>query len=235
VVSSAMARGTTPAVWPVRSLHGLESLALLQLSFRGYYQAWLAPQAGGYVHYAGTLWPYGGLGIAHASLRLGLLDQTRQILDWTITHQTIPGAYAWGEAINPQTGGLELGDMPHSWAAAEMISLLRDMVVSEQDGVLLINLGTPPGWLEPGNHISLSNAPTEYGPVNVSLVRDTGASPAGGQPDLRIQLDGSPPLGWLVSLPGRPVQVLVDGGIAPIEPGGQAVVPVGPHSLLVHY
>jgi hypothetical protein len=235
VLSSAMARGTTPAVWPVRSLHGAESLALLQLSFRGYFQTWLAPQGGGYIHYAGTLWPYGGLGIAHAALRLGLFDETQQVLDWTINHQTIPGTYAWGEAINPQTGGLELGDMPHSWAAAELISLLRDMLVSEQEGVLLVNLGAPPSWLDPGKHIALTQAPTQYGPVTISLVRDPGSAPDGGPPDLKVQLDGAPPLGWQVHLPGRPMQVLVDGALTPIEPNADTLVPTGAHTLLVHY
>jgi hypothetical protein len=234
VLSSAMARGTTPAVWPVRSLHGLDSLALLQLSFRGYYQTFMAPQGGGYIHYAGTLWPYGGLGIAHATLRLGLLDETWQVLDWTINHPTLPGTYAWGEAVSPQNGGLELGDMPHSWAAAELISLLRDVIVSEQDGVLLVNPGSPASWLEAGKHIQLRDAPTEYGPVSVSLVRDAAAS-GDDQPDLTIQLDGAPPRGWQVRLPGRPVAVLVDGVPVPVQPDVQTLVPSGAHTLLVHY
>src|SRR4029453_12877948 len=86
VDSSAMARGTTPALWPGRSLRGADGL--LGTSFRAYYQSWLEPQAGGYRHVEGTLWPYGGLGIAHALLRLGLLAPMWQILNWTLEHQT---------------------------------------------------------------------------------------------------------------------------------------------------
>jgi hypothetical protein len=93
--------------------------------------------------------------------------------------------------------------MPHSWAAAELISLLRDTIVAEQDGALLINSGTPDTWLAPGKHITLKNAPTEYGPVSISLVRsDT---------DLTVRLDGAPPAGWRVRLPGRPDAVLPSG------------------------
>jgi len=235
VVSSAMARGTTPALWPVRSLRGgSESLNLLSTSFRAYYQMWISPQGGGYSHYLGTLWPYGGLGIAHAALRLGMLESTWQVLDWTMAHQTLPGTYAWGEAINPQTGGLELGDMPHSWAAAELVSLLRDLVVSEQDGVLLVNPGTPDSWLESGKHVVLQNAPTEYGPVNVSLSRAP-ATPGGGLADLTIQLDGTPPDGWQVRVPGSPVQVMVDGRLAALRADGQIAVPSGPHAVVVRY
>jgi hypothetical protein len=101
--------------------------------------------------------------------------------------------------------------MPHSWAAAELISLLRDMLVTEQDGAVLVNSGAPDSWLLPGKHIILKNAPTEYGTVSISLVRsDT---------DLTIRLDGTPPAGWRVRLPGRP----------------DAVLPSGSQTLVVHY
>ena len=235
VLSSAMARGTTPALWPIRSLRGeLESFKLLSGSFRAYYQAWITPQSGGYSHYLGTLWPYGGLGIAHAALRLGMLESTWQVLDWTMGHQTLPGTYAWGEAINPQTGGLELGDMPHSWAAAELISLLRDLVIAEQDGVLLVNSGTPDSWLDPGKHIALKNAPTEYGPVNVILSRAP-STPGGSLLDLTVQLDGTPPDGWLVRVPGTPVRILVDGVVTTSRPDGQITAPPGMHTMLIQY
>jgi hypothetical protein len=235
VQSSSMARGTTPALWPIRSLRGgLESFELLSESFRAYYRMWITPQSGGYSHYLGTLWPYGGLGIAHAALRLGMLESTWQVLAWTMSHQTLPGTYAWGEAINPQTGGLELGDMPHSWAAAELISLLRDLVISEQDGVLLVNPGTPDTWLDPGKHIVLKNAPTEYGLVNVSLSR-VPQTPGSGPPDLTVQLDGTPPRGWLIRVPGNPVQVSLDGSLNSLRTDGQIPVPTGPHVVVVRY
>jgi hypothetical protein len=227
VDTSAMARGTTPALWPVRSLHGPQAQDLLGTSFCAYYQMWLEPQGGGYRHVEGTLWPYGGLGIAHAMLRLGLLQPTWQILDWTIGHQTVPGAYAWGEGVNPTNGGLELGDMPHSWAAAELIGLLRDLVVAEQDGWLQVNSGIPDTWLEPGKHVSLHDAPTEYGPVSISLIRTAA--------DLNVTVDGSPPLGWRLRLPGTPTQITVDGSpvTASIDAGLQ--VPSGPHAIRVSY
>jgi hypothetical protein len=235
VQSSAMARGTMPALWPVRALQGGIATDLLTRSFHAYYQTWLAPQGGGYRHVEGTLWPYGGLGIAHAMLRLGMLPELWQVLEWTMQHQTIPGTYAWGEGINATNGGLELGDMPHSWAAAELISLLRDMVVSEQDGVIQVNGGTPDSWLDAGQHVTLTNAPSEYGPLNVSSVRGALSAAAGGAPDLSVQLDGNPPRGWLVRVPGTPSQVAIDG--APLGSVSASVIPVPPgaHRLVVRY
>jgi hypothetical protein len=231
VATSAMARGTTPALWPVRSLQGSHVQDLLSTSFRAYFQTWLEPQNGGYRHVEGTLWPYGGLGIAHAMLRLGWLQPTWQVLDWTLGHQTLPGTYAWGEGINATSGGLELGDMPHSWAAAELISLLRDLVIAEDDGWLQVNPGLPDSWLEPGKHVVLRDAPTEYGPVSVSLIR--AAQPAGA--DLNVQIDGAPPLGWRIRVPGTPTQVIVDGVTSAVSTGAELSVPSGPHVLRFSY
>ena len=227
VTTSAMARGTTPALWPVRALQGALAQDLLSASFRTYYQMWLEPQGGGYRHVEGTLWPYGGLGIAHAMLRLGMLQPTWQVLDWTIAHQSLAGTFAWGEGINATSGGLELGDMPHSWAAAELISLLRDLVITEQDGWLQVNSGIPDSWLEPGKHVILRNAPTEYGLVDVSFIR----SDAG----LSVQVDGGPPLGWRIRLPGTPTQILVDGIPSTASTVAGLQLPSGPHALRISY
>jgi hypothetical protein len=164
-------------------------------------------------------------------LRLGLLQPTWQVLDWTLGHQTQPGAYAWGEGINATSGGLELGDMPHSWAAAELISLLRDLVIAEQDGWLQVNPGIPDSWLEPGKHVVLRDAPTEYGPVSVALIR--AAQPTSA--DLNIQLDGTPPMGWRIRLPGSPAQVTVDGVTSTAPIAAELQLPSGPHAIRISY
>jgi hypothetical protein len=96
--------------------------------------------------------------------------------------------------------------MPHSWAAAELIGLLRDLVVAEQDGWLQVNSGIPDTWLEPGKHVSLHDAPTEYGPVSISLIRTAA--------DLNVTVDGSP------------VTASNDAGLQ---------VPSGPHAIRVSY
>jgi hypothetical protein len=228
VLSSSMARGTGPALWPVRSLRGDAAEALLRRSFINYFSAWMAPQGGGYRHYQDTLWPYGGLGVAHAMLRLGMRAEVQQVLSWTLDHQTLPGVYAWGEAINPSNGGLELGDMPHSWAAAELISLLRDMLLAENDGVLEVNSGAPDAWFD--KPVSLRDAPTQYGPASVTFAR-----PADDASVLRVTLTGQPPNGWHVHLPGAPREVQVDA--APPTPISQPDITLqtGPHTLLARY
>ena len=60
---------------PRIALRGATADNLLVRSFHGYSAYLLAPQGGGYRHYLDLLWPYGGLGIAHAMLRLGMLAE----------------------------------------------------------------------------------------------------------------------------------------------------------------
>jgi hypothetical protein len=228
LTSSAMARGTTPAVWPIAAIQDPDALFLIRSSFDTYFASFLAPQGGGFRHYAGTLWPYAGLGIAHTLLRLGKLPQVWQVLDWTMQHQTLTGAYAWGEAINPDNGGLELGDMPHSWAAAELISLLRDMLLAEQDGTLVVNGGAPDAWLSPGGHEVLRNAPTQYGVASVELLRN-------GAGDLSVNVHGSPPAGWHVRIPAGAQTLGLDGAKPTVFQDSTIVLPTGDHTVVVSY
>ena len=39
--------------------------------------------------------------------------------------------------------------MPHSWAAAEFIGLVRGMLLDEDDGWLLVDSGAPDAWFAP--------------------------------------------------------------------------------------
>ncbi len=122
--------------------------------------------------------------------------------------------------------------MPHSWAAAEMISLLRDMLLSEDGGWLVVNAGAPDSWFDPGTTVALRNAATQYGTATVELTR---ASADGtSAPDLRVVLDGNPPNGWRVRLPGAPTSVLVDGEARLLESGAALLVGPGPHVALLN-
>jgi hypothetical protein len=58
---------------------------------------------------------------------------------------------------------------PHGWFAAEYVSLLRNMLVRERpDGIALMS-ALSPAWLEPGEAVSVHDAPTIYGPVSFTL------------------------------------------------------------------
>jgi hypothetical protein len=58
---------------------------------------------------------------------------------------------------------------PHGWFAAEYVSLLRNMLIRERgDGIALMS-ALSPAWLEPGESVSVHDAPTTYGTVSFTL------------------------------------------------------------------
>ncbi|HEY8744409.1 MAG TPA: hypothetical protein VIU62_15040, partial [Chloroflexota bacterium] len=151
--TTAMARSGTPSIWPVEVLDpGSE---LVQHSFDTYYIWDIKPYGGAYQHYNGHYWPFAGMSLAHAFYRLGMMAHTEQILEWTLSHQTAPNLYAWADIVDPATSSLALGDMPHNWMAAEMILLIRDMLMREAGQAIAIG-PMPDGWLPPGGTVAIS-------------------------------------------------------------------------------
>jgi GH15 family glucan-1,4-alpha-glucosidase len=228
VESSAMARGTVPALWPVRVLSPQNPL--LARSFDEYHRRWIAPDAGGFRHRQAQFWPYGGLELAHGFLRLGQKDVLHEILGWTLGHQTLPGTSAWAEQVDPETGGFSGGDMPHAWAAASYATLVREMVVSENKGALELFTGVPDSWLEAGETISLKKAPTHFGVLDLHVESTVQQGDSGWDGLLTLTVSGAtPPEGfrWQLSrqadVVDGPTGVAVDGDWLTIPSGGGRV------------
>lgn len=58
---------------------------------------------------------------------------------------------------------------PHGWFAAEYIGLLRNMLVREWEGDLHLLSVVSPAWLQPGTHLEVRRAPTDFGDVSLAL------------------------------------------------------------------
>ncbi len=56
---------------------------------------------------------------------------------------------------------------PHGWYAAEIRTLIRNMMVREQDGDLHLFSCISPDWIREGQEISVAHAPTYFGEVNM--------------------------------------------------------------------
>ncbi|MCW5979461.1 MAG: hypothetical protein KIT09_15395 [Bryobacteraceae bacterium] len=52
---------------------------------------------------------------------------------------------------------------------AKFVHRLRDALVTEYNGDLILAAATPARWLAPGQEISVTNAPTHFGPVSYAL------------------------------------------------------------------
>jgi hypothetical protein len=225
--STAMSRSGTPAVWPYLVLDPRS--ALVQHSFQAYYDWTVRPYGGAYNHYGSNDWPYAGLSLAHAFYRLGMVDQTFQMLQWALDHQTAPNLYAWCEAVDPHAFAYRSGDCPHSWMAAEVILLVRDILVRE-DGSRL-DLGPfPAAWLPPGGTIAVRGFPTRFGSASYTMSR----SADGRRVDLTLGGDGAPD-GYAISLPGslRLGGAIVDGRPLALAGSSEVDLPRGAHHAVL--
>ena len=66
-------------------------------------------------------------------------------------------------------GNQEVGDMPHNWASAEFIRLVRDLLVLERGDELHLFEGLPPAWIQPGKAVRVNGVLTEFGPITLEL------------------------------------------------------------------
>ena len=223
--STAMARSGTPAIWPVEVLD--PKSALVQHTFEAYYQWTVKPYGGAYRHYGNNNWPYAGLSLAHAFYQLGMMDHVWSILQWTFAHQTAPHLYAWAEAVTPNTATFASGDMPHSWMAAELILLTRDMLVRDDGNAIAIG-PFPDAWLLAGQRVVLKGLPTSFGPMSYTMTRSTD-----GQ-TLDLTLNGPrPPGGYVVTAPS-PLTIqsaMIDGKPAAIRSNVTIDVPPDAHDV----
>jgi hypothetical protein len=105
-------------------------------------------------------------------------------LEWMLNAAT--PTWTWPEAIHPQLPGGCMGDGHHGWAAADFLSLVRNLLVREDAGthrgdaapvepsIALCSL-LPDDWL--GKGLEVHDAPTHFGTMSYA-VRWHGARPA---------------------------------------------------------
>jgi hypothetical protein len=104
------------------------------------------------------------LQLAAVELRAGdrrCLDR----LDWMLDVAT--PTWTWPEAIHPRLDGGCMGDGHHGWAAAELLTFVRDLLVREVDGGLALSSLVPAGWY--GQGWEVHDAPTAYGHISYAV------------------------------------------------------------------
>jgi hypothetical protein len=224
--NSGMARGSVPTLFPYGVFSAQDEL--IKRSFDEYYTRWIAPYNGGYMHREGQFWTYGGIELAHAYLRLGRGDVLHQILGWTLSHQTLPNAYAWAEQVSPSNFGFTGGDMPHAWMSASYYSLIREMLVLEENNAIALFKGASGNWFWADNSIRLENLPTHFGTLNVTTTSTIIEQDGRWQGTLTIELSGGqPPNGFywdIGQVPTRIEGATLDGNRLLIDPQTERVV-----------
>ena len=117
---------------------------------------------------------------------------------------------------------------PHGWFAAEYRSMLRDMMVREDEGQVHLLSVVSPAWMGAGKVIQVEHAPTQYGEVSLTLTQPDDHSAV---IDLNLQWRQQPTavllhLPWFedvssVSIDGRPAAHAND--VVRIPPGARQV------------
>jgi hypothetical protein len=83
--------------------------------------------------------------------------------------------WTWPEAVHPRLPGGCMGDGHHGWAAADLLTFVRNLLVRETaDGLALCSL-LPDGWR--GGKLEVHDAPTHFGRLSYA-VRWHGDRPA---------------------------------------------------------
>ncbi len=76
----------------------------------------------------------------------------------------------WAEVVLPKYRMAQyLGDMPHTWISAEYVSVVRNMLLFEDEKTLTIGKGLPAEWFKPGDRISITDMPTEFGKISYTM------------------------------------------------------------------
>ncbi len=111
---------------------------------------------------------------------------------------------------------------PHGWFAAELVALLRNMLVRESGGGLELLSAVPGRWLEPGRPTVVRGAATTLGSVDVTLRPVRG----GAVLTWNAAVPAGTPLWWRVPAAARAVRApgLVAGADTLLLPGRAGVL-----------
>ncbi len=144
------------------------------------------------------VWNYFGSFYAHGWLWTGDGQRAARTL-YAFANHASP-LLVWREEQRPLGEGPEVcGDMPHNWASAEFIRLVRHLLVLERGSELHLFEGLPRAWVRPGAVTRTQDVLTEFGPISFELRVSADGSQA------TLELDPprrNPPTNLIVHLDG---------------------------------
>lgn len=140
--------------------------------------------------------------IIGAFTRLGNRTAANELLRFFLADQRPPAWNQWPEITwrNPRSPG-HLGDVPHTWIAAEYLLALAAMVASEREASssLVLAAGLPWDWISQDSGFAVRSLPTRYGTLDFTISSNHAAT-------ILVAVGGSltlPP-GGLVIIPPLP-------------------------------
>lgn len=116
-----------------------------------------------------AVWPYCASFYAHAWLYAGRHDKAVEYLYAFANHAAPTRVWREEQSLRRSPLGKHYGDMPHNWASAEFIRLVRNLLVFERGDALELLHGLPPEWIVPCRPVRVHRTPTRYGAVSVDF------------------------------------------------------------------
>jgi hypothetical protein len=154
--------------------------------------------------------------IIGALVRLGRREAALELLRFFMSDRRPRPWNQWPEiAWRDSAAPAHLGDLPHTWIAAEYVLAVRSLFAYEResDESLIIAGGLAPEWLE-GTGVRVNGMPTPYGTLSYSLRRlDAATVRCEISTAMRGKVILRPPL------PATLRSATVDGTACPIDPG----------------
>jgi len=115
------------------------------------------------------VWNYFGSFYAHAWLWLGDGMKAARTMYAMANHSSPTLVWREEQPLKTSTSGDMVGDMPHNWASAEFIRMIRHFIALERGTELHLFEGLPPAWAKPGMKTSLKGIYTEFGKLTLDL------------------------------------------------------------------
>jgi hypothetical protein len=167
--------------------------------------------------------------IIGALVRLGRREAALELLRFFLSDRRPQPWNQWPEiAWRDHMAPAHVGDLPHTWIAAEYVLAVRSLIAYEREaeGALVLAAGLAPEWIE-GTGVQVKRMPTLCGALSYSLRRidsttlrfEIGAGTTGkivlrpplGKPLRSVLVDGSPYAGFdhdSVTLLRAPAEVI---------------------------
>jgi len=109
--------------------------------------------------------PYMSTFVTQNDLIRGKRDRVVRDLYGYLLHTS--SSHAFGEVVDADKKLAWNDTIPHLWATAQYIILLRNLLALEVGDELRLLPGVPPAWLLPGKQIRMEDAPTQFGPMSM--------------------------------------------------------------------
>lgn len=123
---------------------------------------------GAFFHHVG----HGGFGTYLALHLAGAQLIQRKSEAWDALRFVLANAsptWTWGETIHPQTKRGGHGDGQHGWAAADVVSFVRNALLFEERDHLVLTAALPDEWVFETATIKVERAATTFGQVGFTL------------------------------------------------------------------